>query len=55
MIGIPAGEVRGREPTIRIKKGDKVIFKASHGIGHLMSSIYQVRVPHKVRNDSPTA
>jgi hypothetical protein len=51
MIGTPAGLVRGRGPTIRIKKGDKVVFKASHGIGHLMNSIHQVRVPHKVRTE----
>jgi len=51
MIGIPAGLVRGREPTMRIRKGDQVVFKASHGIGHLLNSIYQVRVPHKVRTE----
>lgn len=55
MIGIPAGLVRGREPTVRIRKGDQVVFKASHGIGHLMNFIYQVRVPHRVRAAPATA
>jgi len=45
MNGTPAGHLRLKEPAIRIRKGDKVVIKASHGIGHLMNSIYSRRVP----------
>jgi uncharacterized protein YjlB len=33
------------DPAIRLKKGDTITIKASHGIGHLMNSIYYRRVP----------
>jgi 2-keto-4-pentenoate hydratase/2-oxohepta-3-ene-1,7-dioic acid hydratase in catechol pathway len=45
MNGTPAGHLRMEEPAIRMRKGDKVVIKASHGIGHLMNSIYSERVP----------
>jgi uncharacterized protein YjlB len=32
------------DPAIRLKKGDTITIKASHGIGHLMNSIYYRRV-----------
>jgi hypothetical protein len=38
------------EPAIRIRKGNTVVIKASHGIGHLMSSIYSERVPGAKRD-----
>ena len=43
--GTPAGHLRLKEPAIRIRKGDKVVINASHGIGHLMNSMYFRRVP----------
>jgi len=43
MNGTPAGHLRLNEPAVRIRKGDKVVIKASHGIGHLMNSIHSRR------------
>jgi hypothetical protein len=45
MNGTPAGHLRLEEPVIRMRKGDRVVIKASHGIGHLMNSVYSERVP----------
>jgi hypothetical protein len=50
MNGTPAGLIRQKEPAIRIRKGDTVVIKASHGIGHLMNSIYSERVPGAKRD-----
>ena len=50
MNGTPAGLIRQKEPAIRIRKGEKVVIKASHGIGHLMNSIYSERVPGAKRD-----
>jgi hypothetical protein len=50
MNGTPAGHLRLEEPAIRIRKGNTVVIKASHGIGHLMSSIYSERVPGAKRD-----
>ena len=55
MNGTPAGSLRLKEPAIRIRKGDEVVIKASHGIGHLMNSIYSRRVPGARRTRSSTA
>jgi hypothetical protein len=35
--------VMKRAPSVRIKRGDKVVFKASHGMGHLINSPYEER------------
>lgn len=45
MHGSPAGHLGTREPAIRLRKGDKIVIEASHGIGHLVNSIYHERVP----------
>lgn len=45
MMGPAAGSLRLKEPAIRLRKGDTVRIKASHGIGHLVNSIYFRRVP----------
>jgi hypothetical protein len=50
MNGTPAGHLRLEEPAIRLRNGDKVMIKASHGIGHLMNSIYSERVPGAKRD-----
>jgi len=55
MNGTPAGKLRLKEPAIRIRKGDEVVIKASHGIGHLMNLIYSRRVPGAKRTISSTA
>jgi hypothetical protein len=39
------GSLRTESPALTIKKGDKVVLKASHGIGHLINSILEVRTP----------
>jgi hypothetical protein len=33
------------DPAVRLRNGDTITIKASHGIGHLMNSIYYRRVP----------
>jgi hypothetical protein len=45
MMGFPAGLLRNEEPRIKLKKGDEICFTASHGIGTLINSIHQERVP----------
>ena len=45
MHGSSAGHLGTREPAIRLRKGDKLVIEASHGIGHLVNSIYHERVP----------
>lgn len=35
----------GARNPVKLRKGDKVTIEASHGIGHLVNSIYLRRVP----------
>jgi hypothetical protein len=32
-------------PSVLVKSGDKVVFTASHGMGHLINSLYQEDEP----------
>jgi len=45
MNGTPAGLLGKKEPAFKLRKGDMLKVRASHGIGHLVNSIYQERVP----------
>lgn len=45
LSGKLAGEAMQKKPSLRILKGEQVVLKASHGIGHLINSIYQERAP----------
>jgi hypothetical protein len=43
MIGRDVEGLKRRGPSVRLYKGESVVFKASHGIGHLLHSIYKER------------
>ena len=43
MTGRDRDGFKRRGPSLRLYKGESVVFKASHGIGHLLHSIYKER------------
>jgi hypothetical protein len=43
MIGRDVEGLKRRGPSVRLYKGESAVFKASHGIGHLLHSIYKER------------
>jgi hypothetical protein len=49
MIGRDVEGLKRRGPSVRLYKGESVVFKASHGIGHLLHSIYKERARPRPR------
>ena len=53
MTGRDRDGFKRRGPSLRLYKGESVVFKASHGIGHLLQSIYKERAPPRARYEGP--
>ena len=53
MTGRDRNGFKRRGPSLRLYKGESVVFKASHGIGHLLQSTYKERAPPRLRYEEP--
>ena len=49
MMGRDQDALKKRGPRLRLYKGESVVFKASHGMGHLLHSIYKERAAPRLR------